>query len=135
MKFQLSRNEGAQVYDADLGLSKVSLALLFELKVKHGISAKDLSEMANYLNKFNGKSPLELMDDKVALRALMVVIWLTRRYFEPGSRMTLDEANSFAMDEFLIVDDGEDEADPKEAPAGTDSEAAAKEAPPSTPTT
>jgi hypothetical protein len=113
MKFKLSQEPDATVYDADLGLAKVSLALLFELKVKHGISAKDLSEMANYLNKFNGKSPIELMDDKVALRALMVVIWLTRRYYDK-EKLSLDEANSFAMDEFFIVP--EDDDDPKEAP-------------------
>lgn len=114
-------------YDVDAGLAKVTLHTLFELKVKHGISAKDLQDMAHYLEKFDGQPATALMDDKVALRALMIVIWLARKH--AGEKLSLEEANSFAMDQFfikneepLVVDD-----DPK---ATADSVAAADAEPP-----
>jgi hypothetical protein len=129
MKFRIGTPTSEPLYDIDEGMSKVSLHLLFEMKAKHGISAKDLQGMANYLNKYNGKPPEELMEDKVALRALMVVIWLTRRHY--GERLTLEEANSFAMNEFFIEleEEPEGQPDPK-APA--DSAAAESSAEPST---
>lgn len=107
-------------YDVEQGLSKVTLTTLFELKAKHGISAPDLQSMANYLQKFNGKKPEELLADKFALRALMVVIWLARKH--AGERVTLEEANNFAMDDFFMKPSEEDNdaADPKATEPASD---------------
>ena len=127
--------EGTE-YDVNMGLAKVSLHTLFELKVKHGISAKDLQGMARYLEKFNGAPATDLMDDKVALRAMMVVIWLARRY--AGEKLSMEEANSFAMDSFFIKASDEElaqaggGADPK---AVTESDPTGPAQPPSIPTT
>lgn len=140
MKFKLAPGDDAQVYDVDLAMAKVNLNILFELKTKHGISAKDLQGMAKYLEKYNGKPPEELLDDKVALRAFMVVLWLTRRYYGDkgpgGGRITLEEANDFALDTFFILPEeqpaAEAEGDPKATPA---SEVDSKEPGSTTPTT
>jgi hypothetical protein len=111
-------------YDVDQGMAKVTLQTLFELKAKHGISAKDLQGMAGYLQKFNGKDPAELLDDKVALRGLMVVIWLARKH--AGEKLSMEEANSFPMDQFLIKpEEPVADDDPKEA-TPPDSEADAR---------
>lgn len=102
-------------YDVEQGLAKVTLNTLFELKAKHGISAKDLQIMAQYLSKFNGKPAEELLDDKMAIRSLMVIIWLARKH--AGERITLEQACEFDMTEFYIKAEDEpepeDEADPK----------------------
>jgi hypothetical protein len=104
-------------YDVEAGLAKVTLHTLFELKVKHGVSAKDLQDMARYLQKFDGQPGEVLLNDKTALRALMVVIWLARKH--AGEKVTLEEANSFSMDQFLIKAEEEPigDEDPKATPA------------------
>lgn len=139
MKFKLAPEDDAQVYDVDLAMAKVNLNVLFELKVKHGISAKDLQGMADYLNKFNGKPPEELLDDKVALRALMVVLWLARRYYgdkgPKGARITLEEANEFALDSFFIIPEEPAEGDAGDPKATPDSEVDTREPGSTIPTT
>jgi hypothetical protein len=116
-------------YDIEAGLAKVTLHTLFELKVKHGISAKDLQEMAQYLQKFDGQDATVLMNDKTALRALMIVIWLARKH--AGEKVSLEEANSFSMDAFFIKPEEEPLAGADEDPKATPpvSEAAAAEPP------
>lgn len=121
MKFKLAPEDDAKVYVIDTAMAKVSLNILYELKVKHGISAKDLQGMAKYLEKYNGKPPEEMMDDKTALRAFMVVLWITRRYYgdkgPSGQPISLAEANDFPLDSFFILPDEEPEAE--DAPKAT----------------
>lgn len=113
MKFLI----GDKQYDAEEGLSKVSLATLYELKVKTGIGMKTLAGMAQKLGTYT--DPMDLLEDKDSFRALMIVIWLARRH--AGEHLSLEESSSFPLDEFRLVDEErpeEAEPDPK-APAAS----------------
>jgi hypothetical protein len=118
MKFMIGDNE----YDAEEGVSKVSLSTLYELKVKHGIGMKTLVEMTR--NFANFKDPLDLLEDKNAFRAFMIIIWLARRH--AGERCTLEEASQFPLDSLRIVTEPEPEPDPKvQSASGPDESAPA----------
>lgn len=111
MKFMIGDKE----YDAEEGLSKVSLHTLYELKVKTGIGMKTLAQMAQRLGQFD--DPMDVLDDKDAFRALMIVVWLARRY--AGEHLSLEESSSFPLEDFKLVveDEPEGEEDPKAPPA------------------
>jgi hypothetical protein len=105
MKFMIGDNE----YDAEAGVSKVALSTLYELKVKHGVGMKTLVEMTRSFANFT--DPMDLLEDKNAFRAFMIIIWLARRH--AGERCTLEEASSFPLDSLRIVGEPEPEDDPK----------------------
>jgi hypothetical protein len=117
MKFMIGDKE----YDAEQGVAKVSLSTLYELKVKHGIGMKTLVSMTRHFADF--KDPLDLLEDKNAFRAFMIIIWLARRY--AGEHCSLEEASQFPLDSLRIVnDEPEPESDPKAPTASSPDESA-----------
>lgn len=100
------------VYDPVLGLQKVTLQTLFELKVRHGVSIRDLQAAARKMDKIT--DPIEVFEDAEAFQTFMVIIWLARRY--AGEKVSLEEANSdFGLVDLEIIREAEDE--PEKAPA------------------
>lgn len=112
MKFVIKGKE----YDPKLGLQKVSLNTLFELKVKHNVGVRDLQAAALRLEKI--KDPLDLLEDVEAFQTFLIVIWLARRFAGDvgvnGKPITLTEANDdFAItDLLLLTEDGDEEPAP-----------------------
>jgi len=107
MKFMIGDKE----YDAEAGVSKVSLATLYELKLRHGIGMKSIVEMTAKIGQFT--DPMEVLEDKDAFQAFRVVIWLARKHAgEHG--LSLDQATNFPLDQLRMINDEEEpEADPK----------------------
>lgn len=112
MKFMIEDKE----YNAEEGVSKVTLSTLYELKVKTGIGMKTLAEMVQRFDQIT--DPLDLLENKDSFKAFMIVIWLARRH--AGERLSLEEASGFPLDTFRIVMEDDDEqpeqADPKAQP-------------------
>lgn len=108
MKFLIEGRE----YDLERGLSKASLYSLFELKSRYGIGVKSMVETAKRMDKM--PDPMDLLDDEDAFKVFLAIVWLARRY--AGEKLTLEEANSMALDSLQIVndEDGETTPDPKE---------------------
>jgi hypothetical protein len=112
MKFLINGNE----YDPVLGLQKVTLQTLFELKVKHGISVRDLQTAARKMDDI--KDPMQLLEDVEAFQTFMVIIWLARRY--AGEKLSLAEANSdFGLADLEIVHEETDEPEAAALPPKT----------------
>ena len=127
MKFRIGENE----YDAREAVERISLQTLVDLKRSSGMGIKSLVTAARKFGEY--KDPLDLLDNLESLDAFRVLIWLARRH--AGEKMTLEQANSFPLNEFaLIVEDDRvvdgEVVDELPDPKGQDSEVAAK-----TPTT
>lgn len=112
MKFML--RGGETVYDCEAGIEKASLGLLYELKVKTGVGVKQLARMVQTLGKF--EDPMDALSDKDAFRALMIVIWLARRH--AGEKLSVEEANDVALNDFILVRDEPEEVE-EAAPKAT----------------
>lgn len=115
MKFKITGSD--TIYDAQAGVEKASLHQLYELKVKHGIGVKSLARMVQNMSKFD--DPMDVLEDKDGFRALMVVIWLARRY--AGENLTMEEATNFPITSMELVDEEEPEAEDEAPKAQTDS--------------
>lgn len=111
MKFLIEGRE----YDAEAGVQKVTLATLYELKVRHGIGMKGIMAAAKKISEFT--DPMDLLEDKEAFQAFRVIIWLARKH-AGEKNISLDDATSFPLDTLMLIveEEDEDEADPK-APA------------------
>lgn len=113
---------GGKVYDMELGFRKASLQTLYVLGKEYGVTVKDLEAQAE---RMVGKSVVEVASDPEALHALMVMIWLGRRY--AGETVTMEESSSFPLDDLKIVVDGqapEEAADPKATAASLQADVA-----------
>jgi hypothetical protein len=114
MKFLIAGKE----YDAEAGVSKVSLATLYELKVRTGIGMKGIMAAAKKISEFT--DPMDLLEDKDAFQAFRVIIWLARKH-AGEKNITLDDATNFPLDSLMLVieddDDDTEAVDPKAPPA------------------
>ena len=108
MKFMIAGSD--TVYDAEAGVEKASLGLLYELKVKTGIGVKQLARMVQSLNKYS--DPMDILDDKDGFRALMIVIWLARRH--AGEKLSIEQANDVPIMDLMLI--GEEEQQQEEQP-------------------
>ena len=110
MKFMIGDKE----YDAEAGVSKVSLATLYELKLRHGIGMKAIVAMTKKIGEFT--DPMDVLEDKEAFQAFRVVIWLARKH-AGESGLSLDQATNFPLDQLRMINDEEvDAPDPKAQP-------------------
>lgn len=109
MKFMIGDKE----YDAEAGVSKVTLATLYDLKLRHGIGMKALVEMTEKFGTFT--DPMDLLEDKNAFQAFRVVIWLARKH-AGEKNLSLDDATDFPLDSLLLMVDEEEEVPDPKAP-------------------
>lgn len=105
---------GGKEYDALMGLAKVSLNTLYELKTKTGVGMQTLMMMVQKMGDY--KDPTQVLDDKDAFQAFRIVIWLARKH--AGENLSISEANDFPVSELLLIGDPvpEDDAGPKATP-------------------
>lgn len=107
MKILISGKE----YDLEAGLSRPSLLTLMELQAKAGVGMKTLQRTAH---EFQGKSPMDIIDDPDTLRVFASIIWLARKV--AGEKITFEEAADVPLDEYeWVTEDALPLAD--EAPA------------------
>lgn len=102
-------------YDALMGLAKVSLNTLYELKTKTGIGMQTLMGMAKKMQAF--KDPNEILEDKDAFQAFRIIIWLARKH--AGEDLSIAQANDFPITDLLLIGEPEDEEAPKVTPPGS----------------
>lgn len=119
MKFMI--RGGETVYDAEAGVEKASLGLLYDLKVRTGIGVKTLARMVQNLSKF--KDPMDILEEKDGFRALMIVIWLARQH--AGEKITIEQANNVPLSDLILLsEEKEPEAAPKVTPPDSGPEGA-----------
>lgn len=107
MKLKISGKE----YDIEAGASKVTLQTLYVMQKDYGVNMADLAQTAERFKEC--KDPRQLLGNPETLHALLVMIWMARRY--AGETMTLEESGSFPLDELEFVgDETAPEPDPKE---------------------
>lgn len=94
MKILISGKE----YDMEAALTRPSLLTLMELQAKAGIGMKTLMETSR---EFQGKSPLDIIEDEQTLKVFAGIIWLARR--NAGEKITFEEAASVPLDEYEWV--------------------------------
>lgn len=105
MKFRIGTGPDAKDYDAEAALEKVSLATLYELKVRTGLGIKSLVDMAKRLSEFQ-EDPMQLLEDKEAFQAFRVVIWLARKH-AGEKNISIDDATNFPLNELFLYSDEE----------------------------
>lgn len=106
MKLKISGKE----YDVDAGASKATLQTLYVMQREYGVNMADLAEKAE---RFKGvRDPRQLLGNPDLLEALLILIWMARRY--AGEIMSLEESGSFPIDELEFVPEPAPEPDPKE---------------------
>lgn len=107
MKFLIEGRE----YDLKNGISKATLYTLYELKCKYGIGIKSLVAASKKMGAVS--DPMDFLEDEQTFQTFLAVIWLARRY--AGEKLTLEQANDFAMDSITVEqEDGDEETlDPK----------------------
>lgn len=100
-----------KVYDVEAAVSKVTLQNLLVMQRDYGVNMADLAERVARFKDV--KDPRQLLGNPDLLEALLILIWMARRY--AGEDMTLEESGSFPMDEIEFIPDEEPAvADPKE---------------------
>lgn len=107
MKIAISGRE----YDLEAGLQRPSLLTLMELQAKAGVGMKTLMRTSR---EFEGKNPLDIIDDPDTLKVFASIIWLARKV--AGDKVTFEEAASVPLDEYEWVAE-EPAAEEAEAPA------------------
>lgn len=110
MKFKI----GDKDYDAGEALQKVTLATLYELKVRTGIGVKSMAAMAQKISEY--ENPMDLLEDKEAFQAFRVVIWLARKHAGEHN-LTLDQATDFPLDSMYLYNDEQEALDKLQAEA------------------
>lgn len=98
-------------YDLEAGLQRPSLLTLMELQAKAGVGMKTLMRTSQ---QFQGKNPLDIIDDPETLKVFASIIWLARRV--AGEKITFEDAASVPLDEYEWVEE-EPPAVEAEAPA------------------
>lgn len=94
MKILISGKE----YDLEAGLQRPSLLTLMELQAKTGVGMKTLMRTSR---EFQGKSPMDIIDDPETLKVFASIIWLARKV--AGEKVTFDEAAAVPLDEYEWV--------------------------------
>lgn len=107
MKILISGRE----YDLQAGLQRPSLLTLMELQAKAGVGMKTLMRTSQ---QFQGKAPLDIIDDPETLKVFASIIWLARKV--AGDKVTFEESSSVPLDEYAWVEE-DPEADEPDAPA------------------
>ena len=107
MKILISGRE----YDLQAGLQRPSLLTLMELQAKAGVGMKTLMRTSQ---QFQGKSPMDIIDDPETLKVFASIIWLARKV--AGEKVTFEEAASVPLDEYEWVDEEPDAAEVEAAP-------------------
>lgn len=107
MKILISGKE----YDLQAGLQRPSLLTLMELQAKAGVGMKTLMHTSQ---QFQGKQPLDIIDDPETLKVFASIIWLARKV--AGEKITFEDAASVPLDEYEWVEE-EPEAAAADEPA------------------
>lgn len=108
MKILISGHE----YDLEAGLQRPSLLTLMELQAKAGVGMKTLMRTSQ---QFQGKSPMDIIDDPETLKVFAAIIWLARRV--AGEKLTFEEAASVPLDEYEWVNEEPSPEEPAEPEA------------------
>lgn len=107
MKILISGKE----YDLQAGLQRPSLLTLMELQAKAGVGMKTLMRTSQ---QFQGKSPMDIIDDPETLKVFASIIWLARKV--AGEKITFEEAASVPLDEYEWVAEEPEPAEVEAAP-------------------
>ncbi len=94
-------------YSITDALTHPSLYDLHALKLSTGMGLQSLMKATDRIDEYKGDF-MQAFEESDLLLAFMAIIWLARRC--AGERLTMEEANSFPVDEIEMIEEDSDRA-------------------------